>query len=230
MSQPILPIWRPLALLLLGLFPAQSFAQGRLAQVGRWHGEEVQVRAGDTMLGLFSQGRRAALAPVTVEARSVFDPIVDSDGRFTGVEVDVDRPDTPVLLIAGVPGLQPGPASTWIEGVDLVPGQQWDLGNAVLEAHADQEGRGTKGGEWTVYRLELVSAQGRQQLVEHIDVWSGAVPRLEWAGDLDGDGQVDVLVDLSGHANVSQLTLFLSSVAEDGDAVGQVAEWVTTGC
>jgi hypothetical protein len=54
--------------------------------------------------------------------------------------------------------------------------------------------------------------------------------QLLWAGDLDGDGKLDLLLNLSAHYNVSARRLFLSSAARQGEAVREVAVFETTGC
>ncbi len=53
---------------------------------------------------------------------------------------------------------------------------------------------------------------------------------LLWAGDLDRDGRLDLLLDLSEHYNMSQPTLFLSSAATVGELVASVVRLVMTGC
>ena len=55
-------------------------------------------------------------------------------------------------------------------------------------------------------------------------VWS-----VEWVGDLDRDGELDFLIDVSGHYNAYQPTLFLSSVGKDGK-VGIFASFWGVGC
>ena len=53
---------------------------------------------------------------------------------------------------------------------------------------------------------------------------------LLWAGDLDGDGRLDLYMNLSTHYNVSARRLFLSSAAASGALVREVAVFQTTGC
>lgn len=50
-----------------------------------------------------------------------------------------------------------------------------------------------------------------------------------WAGDLDGDGRLDLYMDLSASYNVSRRVLLLSSAAAPGDMVRGVASFLTTG-
>ncbi|NIQ12133.1 MAG: hypothetical protein GWO23_21940 [Gammaproteobacteria bacterium] len=59
---------------------------------------------------------------------------------------------------------------------------------------------------------------------------SEAFPQVLWAGDLDRDGKLDILLDLTDHYNVSAPTLLLSSMAAANELVQPVAEFRTTGC
>lgn len=86
----------------------------------------------------------------------------------------------------------------------------------------------------------LVAAEGgRRQVLASFTIYrpqpnlefaAEANPRLLWAGDLDRDGRLDVLIDLSNHYSVSRPTLFLSAPATGDDKLRKVAEFVTTGC
>ena len=49
-------------------------------------------------------------------------------------------------------------------------------------------------------------------------------------GDLDRDGNLDLLYNLTHHYNVSKLTLFLSSAAKSNEIFRKVGEFVITGC
>ena len=55
-------------------------------------------------------------------------------------------------------------------------------------------------------------------------------PSVFWAGDLDRDGKLDLLIESASHANVSSLTLFLSSPAKENKLLEPVAQFVTQGC
>jgi hypothetical protein len=51
-----------------------------------------------------------------------------------------------------------------------------------------------------------------------------------WAGDLDLDGSLDLLLDTSDHENVTEMRLFLSSAAKHGQLVSEVAKFTRVGC
>jgi len=55
-------------------------------------------------------------------------------------------------------------------------------------------------------------------------------PRILWAGDLDGDGKLDLLVEVPSHESATDVRLFLSTAAKGDDLVGQVASQYTGSC
>lgn len=55
-------------------------------------------------------------------------------------------------------------------------------------------------------------------------------PALLFAGDLDGDGRIDLLLELSDHYNLSLPTLWLSGEGSDGEPLQEVAAYAQTGC
>jgi len=56
---------------------------------------------------------------------------------------------------------------------------------------------------------------------EKVDIDDG--PALIWAGDLDNDGKIDLLIDLSKGLYSAHITLFLSSFAEKDEYLHEVA-------
>ena len=67
--------------------------------------------------------------------------------------------------------------------------------------------------------------EGTQRLWE-----SDNGPFVLWAGDLDLDGRLDLLLDTSDHENVNEMRLFLSSAAKPGQFVSEVALFRQLGC
>lgn len=53
---------------------------------------------------------------------------------------------------------------------------------------------------------------------------------LVWAGDLDGDGALDLCMNLSDHYNANETTLFLSSKRGKGKLLERGAAFRTIGC
>jgi hypothetical protein len=50
---------------------------------------------------------------------------------------------------------------------------------------------------------------------------------IEWAGDIDGDGRLDLVTNLNAKYSLHPVTLWLSSTARRGQLVGRVAVFLT---
>lgn len=75
--------------------------------------------------------------------------------------------------------------------------------------------------------LQRGSGEGatRQLLIKEPELSVDECASLRWAGDLDRDGQLDLIYNLGGHYTETRLALYLSSAAKPGDLVGLVARW-----
>lgn len=227
---------------------APSVRTGLMLESGLFHGDEVPSAKSlptNGWLALTVRDDQMVLATVDVTARASIDPFLDDVGASpSGVEVTAQLADLaggePLLLLHGLP-LQPGPvAGEWPAAELLTAGTSHLLpASAQTTRLVVTDGDGlddpdlvdTRAG----VRLMLLreSADGsivRQELdaLPSVDLDGG--PYLLWAGDLDGDHQADLLLELDSSYNRSRTVLMLSSMAEDGDLVGIAAELDTTGC
>ncbi len=201
--------------LVSSLIATQAFAGPHaVLTLGAHHGGSVKT-VGQGWLGLFPE----ALRPVKVKLVKVRDP-VDDDTRpaavMTGIDVSVEGAEQPELLLKGLP---PGPVSRLAipEGGEGTSPKQ--LGDATLT-------QTTKG---EVHQYVLARGAVTQVLYAQTggdtDGW-----RLVWAGDLDHDGEVDLILTAAPHYNTSTTRLFLSSQARKAQLVREVAHLTVTGC
>lgn len=211
----------PLALWLLSLAAAASEPPDSPAPdwplliPGRYHAGEAPTRPGIGWLALTPVGGVWRLEPVIVRARAVHDAVLDAEGQRTGVEIRASRPEAIALL--RLPGLRAGkvdtPALRFKDearpiAVGDAPLRMEFKGQAYrLVAEADrillqQGSRSTPLGD-------LLPASPERELATE----------LLWAGDLDGDGGLDLLMRFSG-ANEGGVCLFLSSGSGAGDGQG----------
>ena len=163
----------------------------------------------------------------------VEDPVEDSGDEKTGKQVVVDGTDTAIAFFSVALPLHAGVVTHVTSGdVELAPGTEriLSIGGAEwkLIARGKVEGSGP---DTSVHDYELAITDGHstQVLVKH-PYLDDAVPLLKFAGDLDGDGKLDLLIDTTHHYNLSEPTLLLSSQAKDGELVHNVASFRTTGC
>lgn len=208
-----------------------------LLETGEFHGDEVRARTGERWLGLHVSDHGSMLLPYRLRVEAVHDGIVDDDEeQKTGKAVSVDLPLKPSFLVKGAIVLREGPVTTVLEGEKAL--ETASLLSPSLAEHfyvlkivGDEDKE--KCSEQSPPRnakLVLASGDSAQVLYSLKECGNDAGWTLLWAGDIDRDGKLDLYVSVNQHYNVSERKLFLSSSAEEGQLVKEVAEFVTSGC
>jgi hypothetical protein len=210
-----------------------------ILQTGSLHGDEVPAAAAGDWLALVPEGDGAAVHPVSVSLVPEQD-MMDEDGEETGRRVEVNPPLDPIVLVRGLASFT-GPVTTVLmdERVDVGPGLDARL-NTVSSRLSVRCGEASRVEGQRQQRCTLVvqSEAVRQALFTYSAYFEGAQrlwasdngPFVLWAGDLDLDGRLDLLLDTSDHENVKEMRLFLSSAAEPGQLVSEVALFTKVGC
>jgi hypothetical protein len=210
-------------LLTFGRSPAFFQEQPLLWFAGPMHSNEVKAETGDTWLALChtSKGYELVSTKITVRDNPKKDGLFDT-------EVTLDCSCPSLFLVYGVPELKPGPINTIFDGSKYIEPSQ----SIILQLAKDQESTytlsasGSKNGEEVKnYQLKLRSNKRTQLILNRASIYEHIY--LLWAGDLDGDGKLDLLLDLHDHYNVSEPTLFLSSKAEKGKLVKRFTSYRT---
>lgn len=225
--------------------PALLAAGFALQPPGSFHGGEPVARDGERWLALQVDARGAALIETTLSVRAVEDAVLDAPGGRSGRAVDSPLGDAVVAYLRGA-GLRAGPleraaVSESAAGMAPVPTRLIEFAGRRhrLETHCDDRPFRHVDTQ-AQYRCRLVLGDGaREQVLLEAVAWdepgitrpvTDATTKVLFAGDLDRDGQLDLIVDLSDHYNVSRPTLLLSSQAAAGALVGAAARFEAVGC
>lgn len=222
-----------LLLLIVSVNDAQSRKlQVQLLEVGEFHGDDVNARTSSGWLGLFVSKRESALRSTSIRVSRVFDPIVD-DGtkKITGKRVQIPQSVKPVFLVKNAPKLQPGIVKTILnnptslsigESISLtLENQRYQIRFVSTSNDSTPALRNAKA---------LITMGGiTQSLSSNLSKDEGGFAII-WAGDLDGDGKLDLYVNAAPQDNVVSRRLLLSSQAGKGQLVREVARFETTGC
>lgn len=218
---------------------------------GEFHGDEPVGRHGERWLALRQEGREAALVPARLKVTPVFDAVLDEAGQTSGRAVASDAGDQHVIAFLRGPGLRAGRVdmAEVEEAADPSAGRSgWRILWAAqtyrlaIGCEAGPAGVDTQRTRAEAVQCEvtLQHADGRQQTLARMGGYrdsesnlrpgDDAAPSLLFAGDLDHDGQLDLVVDTTDHYNLSRPTLFLSSKARNGELVGTAAQYRSVGC
>lgn len=208
------------------------------------------VRGGGDWWGIFPEGEGYNLQPVRVRVEAVADPLADGDMRKTATQITVPGEAQDIPLFRGLMSAAAGPL------VSLKPAKNWgyiapgesfalpmerDGAESEMEiiASGKEVVKPSGPSEVTVvsaYELRLSQGTGKErrtQLLAAFPEFSRfsyeTGPELLWAGDLDRDGKLDLLYNLRTFYMYTELALFLSSAAKEGELVGLVAHWSATG-
>jgi hypothetical protein len=220
---------RWIAIILSLLFFLPFVARGEeILYTSTYHPNEIQTTTGESFLALIS-GDETSLESTTVAVAAVRGP--GRDQTLTRVEA----PDFEDVFLVRGSRLSAGP----VIPADPTPAARrtrasFALGATLYEVrcncspHADPDG-------FIDCTLWLEHDGRNQVLLRFPVIYEGeletdVLERVAFAGDLDRDGRLDLIADVSGHWNEWRVVLFLSSAAEEGDLVAQVAEFRSNGC
>ena len=232
---------------------APAEGQVKIMLAGPLYGDNIRVEPVAEWWGLFERDGGYVLEPAPLRLVVKRGAQPDASGAVEE-EYAVESEKLPIVLIHGMQHLRPGPVATatlqparWnSEQVTplrmnsfLYPGQSIGVilptdtirisAFGVAEEDVEFHHANLMNYEIRVYRGEEDKAVS-QTLTTIPRMGDLGEPHLIWAGDLDQDGKMDFLFDFKTHYYVRNLALFLSTAAKEGELVGKVAEWETTGC
>jgi hypothetical protein len=214
---------------------------------GDHHGGEAPPHPGTGWFALSCAQKVCHLLPVTLHATRQHDEVVDEDSSGeTGIYLSSTGAAHPVFYVRGSWARK----RTVPQLFDNTGGSEPGFGygsNAITLSYKGEPytfESNLKGppplGEDGQPNLELpkgfaltlsrAGGKARQTIFALPNGGNDAHAKLIWAGDLDGDGKLDFIVEASDHYNVMVYTLCLSSLAQPGAVVGKAGWSVATGC
>ena len=223
--------------LLIPMASAVDSIPTEIMQVGTFHAGEVPNVAGRNWFALIINGEQAELKTASPKIKTVFDGIMDDENNkasYSGKQVEVKGPE-PFMLIrrqglttgvvqqASITTTDQGQTITFNKTVYTVEHQckkkskaeEFASCKVYLVGHGNGNGNSIK--QWLGDTLE----NGDSDFNETISV--------SWAGDIDRDGKIDLIIEKSRYNN-SDTVLLLSSAAKAGKHVHEVAKLSRQGC
>jgi hypothetical protein len=218
------------------IFSISAFAQNiQILETGGFHGEEVSAKTGEIWLGLYKTGETYTLLPSVLTVDYFHDAIIDNDeNEKTGKEVKVLGRENPVFLIKGKGFKQSRVVKTVYSDLDRIENdfdKTFDFAGEKYNLKVESEKTDKDYPKNLNETSKLVLTKGKTtQILYSVERCSDCYWQMNFVGDLDNDGKLDFYLYLTDHYNVANLKLFLSSEAERGKLVKEVAEFTTTGC
>lgn len=211
---------------------AVSAAQ-QLLLPGSFHGEEVTAKNGEKWIAVSAREKRK----VTLRVSAVKDLIVDEGNKKTGKGVSTPGIQS-IFLVKDIPNVSAGKCIAVLSHERELwkkPPVKLSLGKRHYTIEVKLKiGTAKQGDTYTPAHCDLVVSEGSSK--ETIlskdcvsELQSVEAPRILWAGDLDADGKLDLLIDGATETNVSSVMLYTSS-ARKGKLLTKVAEFTTYGC
>src|SRR6185436_15354073 len=190
-----------------------------------YHGDAISAKTGEEWFGLFSTREGYALHSCRIVVEAVHDPFDARETDMTAKKVTVNGDPQPVFLVSGSEVFRDRDVNTLYFGrqrltalhelsLDLDPQSAYVLSTSgdPVEGHES----------FANFKVMLSTGKTKQVVATIPYTDEDGPPLLLWAGDLDGDGKLDLLLDLTNHYNVSEPTLFLSSRAQQGKLLSKV--------
>ena len=197
-----------------------------LIRLGTFHQGEAEFRSGGGWIGLVPSRDGFAWANLRIKTEKVNDPTGDDPPelkRAIQITLESSTPGEPLFLLRGLPQLATKPVHTCFDRSENGSLHEQNPILLTCEAAAYSVGVANK------QLLQLKHAAKTQTLFRWPKGLMDQYAELIWAGDLDGDGKLDLFVNHSDHYSTMGLTLYLSTWAAPGQLVGRAAGLRTNG-
>ena len=207
----------PSQLLIPGLYGADELPRGA---EGRWYAMTIA-------------GARVSMAPVRVHLRKAPNVRKTGDPNMPGAWVDANSQDSVLFMVRKGPWERRGRFPTWFLGhARFSPGKKLPLPSPLSKRWsiiASKARSFPQNGGWA---YEIIVRDGATLRSQVLGSWMlGVSPEIQWIGDLDGDGRLDIFVsDDSSETGSRSWTLYLSTKSKGRQVFGTAASFKTPGC
>jgi hypothetical protein len=219
------------------VFPVDEQLPMKILTTGTFHEEEIWKGAEkEAWIGLFKAGEGYYLAPASVQAKKVFDPLVDEDeSEKTGWQVTTSNPDSTILLMEAQVCKRTGNVQALPLAKDvLYPGDSLPFSyggeNYVLFATGETGKETLDVKNYKLYLSCVTKNKEKTTLLVGQPSFDDRMIQLLFLGDIDGDNKPDLLIDTSPHYNMQKPTLYLSGAAGRDEIIKPVAAHRFVGC
>lgn len=222
-------------------FPVDSLLKAKILKTGTFHEDEVWEQASsEKWYGLFKSGHGFYLEETSIKTKRVHDAVLDElESEKSGWEVSTMQTDSNYLLIEALPYLQNRKVEhVLLNKTALLPGETvtFTFLGTGYKLFATGEKTKVQDAEFyniRNYKLFITATKNGQSITQLLVAQPGFDDKMIevlFAGDIDGDGTLDFIIDTSGHYNATSPTLYLSKPANKKEIVKPVGAHTSVGC
>lgn len=216
------------------VYPTDNNCIAKVLTTGTFHNDEVNPDDNQTQwFGLFSSRDKYYLKQTLINITNVYDPILDQDDEATGWEVTTEHTDTCLILIEQLPFL----TDRNIENILLQKNEIYPQDTIKFEYcgrkyYIYATGLNKEGNilNYKLYLITTIDNKAYKTLLVSMPFFDGKMINIIFAGDIDGDNILDLLIDTSNHYNGERLTVYLSKPATNQQLITPIGMHLSVGC
>lgn len=221
-------------------YPVDSLFTINILTVGTFHGDEVWDDADKgKWFGLFQGKTGFYIAETKLKTKRIHDEVLD-ENENTGWDVQTIHKDTALILIEGLNSLTPHNVQQAVLSKEqILPGDTLRINYLGIDYTIFATGGKKKvhdDSEWfdvwnyKLYLTALIKGKQHKSLLVAQPNFDDQMIRLIFAGDIDEDGILDLIIDTSRHYNATSPTIYLSKPAYNGEVVKPIGGHTSVGC
>ncbi|MFH7004628.1 hypothetical protein [Flavobacterium bizetiae] len=223
-------------------FPDDNALPVKIIRLETFHSDEIEESYSKKVwFGLFKNKGNYSLSETKVFFKRVNDPVIDeTDEEKTGWEVSTHLKDSCLILIEKLPYLIDGNVSSVKIPESIYPEESFKFIYKDVEYTLFATGKKKKEqadsdwilvSDYKLYLKKVVDSKESTELLIAKKNFDDQMIKVIFAGDLDGDNKLDLIIDTASHYNVSSPTLYLSEpAAKEEKIIKPVGVFTTVGC
>lgn len=223
-------------------YPIDSSFIVKTLTVGNFHGDEVWENVNnEKWFGLFQGKAGFYIAETKLKTKRINDPIVDeNENDKTGWEVRTEIIDSSIILFEEIDYISPDNVQYLaLSKKYIFPGDTLQISFLGIDYKIFATGEKKEvqdDPEWydvwnyKLYLTTTIKEQDYKSLLVAKPNFDDQMICLLFAGDIDGDKILDLIINTSSHYNLTRPTIYLSKPANKNEIIKPVGSHTSVGC
>ncbi len=223
-------------------FPIEASFTNKVLTVGTFHGDEVISNLDELKwMGLFQNKTGFYIAETQLKTKRVHDVIVDeNENEKTGWNVQTINTDASIILFEGLSAITPHNVKQVLLLKDQVfPGDTLRINYLGIDyiifatgiiKKIPNDASMLEVWNYKLYLSATIKGKQHKSLLVAQPNFDNEMITIIFAGDMDGDGILDLIIDTSRHYNITSPTLYLSKPTNSGEVVKPIGRHTSVGC